>query len=73
MKHRVTVEYMGHFRSNESHDYRITKMVGCAVVEVDNAKMTAGYEEARVGDIISEFQVEELARRVEITTVPKSK
>lgn len=66
---KVTTEYLGQFRSGESHDYKITKIIGAPTVEIQAG---AGYIPGRVGEIISEKQAEELANRVEVTTIPKS-
>ena len=67
-KIKVTMEYMGSFRTAHSQDYKVLKIVGAPTVEVETGN---GYGTVRVGDIISEAQAAELAKRVEITTVPR--
>jgi hypothetical protein len=67
-KIKVTLEYMGKFKTANSQDYRLVKIVGAPTVEVfQNGR----YDTIRVSDIIAEDQATELSTRVEVTTVPK--
>lgn len=65
---KITVEYVGHFYSATSEDYKITKIVGAPTVEV---KHDGKYVVTRVGSIINEAQADELSQRTELTTLPR--
>lgn len=65
-KVKVALEYLGHFNSVATHDYRVAKIVGAAIVFVLGSGGQVDVTK-RVGDIISEIQADELSERVEVT------
>jgi len=73
---KVTVQYYGNFRGTDNglgRDYKITRIDGAPSVEVTATmeKPAADYRKAYVGDMINEKQAQELAQRVQFTTLPK--
>ena len=72
MKTKVTFEYWGRFKSATSEDYRIIKIVGSPTVRVYDHKEQA-YFSKRVGDMLSEKEVEELSSQLQVTIIPKDK
>jgi hypothetical protein len=80
MKLKVNIEYIGNFRSGTSADYKVVKITGAPTVPVAREggatpiadQVSPLYDTARVGDIISEAQATELARRVEVTTTQRT-
>ncbi len=68
-KIKVALEFLGHFRNNETQDYKVTKIIGAPTVEVSAGN---GYITIRVGEIINERQATELAEVSEVTTTRRS-
>ncbi len=67
-KIKVTLEYIGGFTRQHSHDYRVMKIVGAPTIEVEN---NGKFDTTRVGNVITEKQATGLADRVEVTTLRK--
>lgn len=64
----VRLEYIGACTKQDAQEYRILSVFGGPNVEVQK---DGNYVKARVGEIISEKQAEELANRVTVNTQPK--
>lgn len=68
MKVKVTLEYWGNWTDTKTENYRVAKIDGAPVVEIQIAN---GYKVARIGEMITEAQALELSKRVMVFTGPK--
>lgn len=71
---KVVVEYWGHWRNPDSHDYRIAKITGAVtvdVIKVEHNPLAPQHKTARVGDMLTEQQAAELAERVDMITMDR--
>lgn len=68
----VALEYWGHWRSEKSEDYWIKEISGAVTVEVQAVDDRTVWITARVGEMISEAQADELSKRVNVITRRKS-
>ena len=69
-KVKITLEYLGHFTTATSQDYKVIRIDGAPTVQVIVAGKSE-YRTVRVGDLIVEAEAEELSTRVEMITVGK--
>jgi hypothetical protein len=67
---KVHLEYLGHYTKPDSQDYRITKLIGAAVLHVITGAFGA---DCRAGDLISEEQVICIGKTCEVTVTKEAK
>jgi hypothetical protein len=65
-KIKVTVEYWGSWSAAGAHDYMAVKITGAV-------NFPAAGKAVRVGDLLSEAELQQAGSNVELTVIPKPK
>lgn len=68
-KIKVTVEYWGAWHTTTTKEYKVVKIVGAPTFAYSVRGTSAV---ARIGDMLSEAALENLASNIEVTTVPRA-